>query len=701
MRWIRTLVLVGIAAAGPALARAAAVWTLPADCTAINRPVSSSAERNACIMAIAAEISKAATFTRATLPAAGTAGRLALVTDGPHPGTVWVDDGTAWRPVGPFRGEYYASQFTSLQAAIDAIPNGSMLSVEPGTYSLNSTLRIRDRVQLHIRCLSDQRQAANGCTLRWNGPGGGTAILIDGTMDSTLEGFSLIPGENAFGVGIDIDTTAAARGLSTANQLKRVLVRVQNDAPNVGIRISHVATANNENMVLEDVTVLGARPTGNPYSSTGIEIGNSPNAMNHQFIRVGVGWQHYGIHQIYGSFHALQMSGTHNDIDIYQDGSAATSSIRGWDGEASWQFFVDAGYSNAPVTMIVEGIRWDGYPQAATGYKVIDIHGKGPFTLSASTFSSGGHYDPNLFLNLPATAIVSGSNFCNCAPFHQPGGLLFAHNNRCKDAASTVRYMPDLWGYPGIDTGGGDPSWSNASGMFHFASTSVYGDLQVKASRDPHAPNVSVGGTPGSTSYTYQVVGLTETGHTAASAAATITNGNATLSRANFNRIVIEPVIGIYAFDIYRTAGGPTQGKIGTVVLAQLRLAGSAQSAGGPVLDDSGLKADGTSPPTTNTTGALKIGSTTIQKHLSATASLDFAAWSGTDCQEKTIRALGAADGDTVVLGIPNALASVAGVTWSGWVSGIDAVTVRGCKITAGASFDPGAATVRVDVWHH
>jgi hypothetical protein len=54
-----------------------------------------------------------------------------------------------------------------------------------------------------------------------------------------------------------------------------------------------------------------------------------------------------------------------------------------------------------------------------------------------------------------------------------------------------------------------------------------------------------------------------------------------------------------------------------------------------------------------------------------------------------------------VVLGIPNALASVAGVSWSGWVSGIDAVTVRGCKITAGASFDPGAATVRVDVWHH
>lgn len=85
----------------------------------------------------------------------------------------------------------------------------------------------------------------------------------------------------------------------------------------------------------------------------------------------------------------------------------------------------------------------------------------------------------------------------------------------------------------------------------------------------------------------------------------------------------------------------------------------------------------------------------------SATASLDYAAWSGGDCQDRTITVTNAADGDVVSVGIPNALASIAGVTWSAWVSSANTVTVRGCKITSGASSDPAAATVRADVWKH
>ena len=102
------------------------------------------------------------------------------------------------------------------------------------------------------------------------------------------------------------------------------------------------------------------------------------------------------------------------------------------------------------------------------------------------------------------------------------------------------------------------------------------------------------------------------------------------------------------------------------------------------------------------TTGSFTVGSgTAITKHLSATASLDFAAWSGNDCQDLTITVTGAVDGNTVYLGIPTALSSTAGVSFSGFVSVADTVTVRGCKVTAGASADPAAATVRADVWQH
>ena len=101
------------------------------------------------------------------------------------------------------------------------------------------------------------------------------------------------------------------------------------------------------------------------------------------------------------------------------------------------------------------------------------------------------------------------------------------------------------------------------------------------------------------------------------------------------------------------------------------------------------------------TFAGVTIDSTAITGHLTGTASLDFSAWSGTDCQDLTVTVTGAADGDTVTLGIPNALASTAVVTWFGFVSASNTVTVRGCKISSGGSADPSAATVRADVWQH
>ena len=104
----------------------------------------------------------------------------------------------------------------------------------------------------------------------------------------------------------------------------------------------------------------------------------------------------------------------------------------------------------------------------------------------------------------------------------------------------------------------------------------------------------------------------------------------------------------------------------------------------------------------TDAIGGLSVGSgAAISSYLSGTAELDFAAWSGNDCQEKEINVAGAEDGDVVVIGISNSLASVPDVTWSAWVFSSNTIKVRGCKVTPGRSIDPPSAKIRASVVRH
>jgi hypothetical protein len=132
----------------------------------------------------------------------------------------------------------------------------------------------------------------------------------------------------------------------------------------------------------------------------------------------------------------------------------------------------------------------------------------------------------------------------------------------------------------------------------------------------PTAPIVLVFGAAGSTTYAYKLVATDGTdtvlGVTAASAATTITNGNATLSATNYNQIGVaaadiltvtgatHPVAaGNVIYNVYRTTGGATQGKIGTITVTQ---------NGGlfttTTLNDTGLAGDSSTAPTVNTTGS-------------------------------------------------------------------------------------------------
>jgi hypothetical protein len=73
----------------------------------------------------------------------------------------------------------------------------------------------------------------------------------------------------------------------------------------------------------------------------------------------------------------------------------------------------------------------------------------------------------------------------------------------------------------------------------------------------------------------------------------------------------------------------------------------------------------------------------------------------GITCQDIDITGFSSiTNGDTVAVGIPVALASTAGVTFSWWVKDASTVTVRACDVTSGNP-NPAAATARADVWQH
>lgn len=152
-----------------------------------------------------------------------------------------------------------------------------------------------------------------------------------------------------------------------------------------------------------------------------------------------------------------------------------------------------------------------------------------------------------------------------------------------------------------------------------IGNASVMGAQVIQTYPTPAGTVVPIGG--GSTTYSYVIVAKTKTGaHSAASATITTTLGNATLNTSNFNRIIFTNfgAAGEYGFDVYRTVGGATQGKIGTATTGNF--------------DDQGAAGDGTTAPTNNNTGDLVLGGTTGASTLTVngSTSLGYVAKTGT-----------------------------------------------------------------------
>lgn len=97
-----------------------------------------------------------------------------------------------------------------------------------------------------------------------------------------------------------------------------------------------------------------------------------------------------------------------------------------------------------------------------------------------------------------------------------------------------------------------------------FAALVVQVNSTAVALTTPGAITITHGGTAGSTSYSYRVTALNAYGETLPGTLSTTASGNATLSGTNTNILNWTAVTGATAYRVYRTAGGATQGVIGT-----------------------------------------------------------------------------------------------------------------------------------------
>ena len=104
---------------------------------------------------------------------------------------------------------------------------------------------------------------------------------------------------------------------------------------------------------------------------------------------------------------------------------------------------------------------------------------------------------------------------------------------------------------------------------------------------------------------------------------------------------------------------------------------------------------DGTNFLGTNSTATRY----TLAKTLSTTAVINFANTAIGDYQVTNVTLTGAADGDVVVLGVPNASVPVsASCTYTAWVSAANTVTVKFINTSTSGALDPGSGTFRVTI---
>lgn len=259
----------------------------------------------------------------------------------------------------------------ALQAAVNAVPDNSFLmGTTNAKYALATTLTISDRTSLYLVTESaNKNQDQNGgpfSGFKWIGSAGGTMLSLDRCRYCKVSGwtFLLAPtGINNANVGIDIDGYSAGH-ISTGNEISNCRIYSAANASFVGIRISHTATNNNEDMQLLNNSIQGSNdfPSNN---GTGVEVG-SANAMNQLISRGSITNCKYGVLMTGGFANIEFMDMGYNSVDLYLPTNGGTATYERNSSEGSKQIL----YDNVSSPVIVrDNLRLDSSGQlTATGF---------------------------------------------------------------------------------------------------------------------------------------------------------------------------------------------------------------------------------------------------------------------------------------------------------------------------------------------
>lgn len=299
-------------------------------------------------------------------------------------------------------GDFVADDTAAVQAAFDwVIADRGELFIPQGTYRITATLIFRQANNTRVH--GETRPGANWKTsLKWDGPAGGTFLLLDGSRETEWSDFAIDAGNNAAiepDVLVDIDKVTAGSWNSRLNAFRRMMLRGGRVAT---VRISNTTNLNNEANVFEDVnnsSVPGS--TWVPPSGTTGPVGylvRNVNAKAQQVIRGEVSGKLVAVYNEDGSTHVsgVQLGG--NGTWLKHSGRGEPSVIRECDGDSSRTFLEVTPTQTAPVTAI--GNRFfPAYP----GPLLVLGDTIGPITLIGNEFANGGYKAPaDSYSSIPA-----------------------------------------------------------------------------------------------------------------------------------------------------------------------------------------------------------------------------------------------------------------------------------------------------------
>jgi hypothetical protein len=320
-------------------------------------------------------------------------------------------------------GDFVADDTAAVQAAFDwVIADKGELFIPEGVYRITSQLTFRQGTNTLVR--GRTRPGASWATaLKWDGPAGGTFLLLDGSRDTEWSDFAIDAGVIASiepDILVDIDKVTAGPLNSRENAFRRMMLRGGKVAT---VRISHTTNANNEANIFEDVGNYSV--PGSVWSPT---LGGGPvgylvqnvNAKGQQILRGDINGKAVAVHTEDGSVHitGAQIGGC--GTWLKHGGRGEPSVMSYCDGDSSRTFIEISTAQTGPVTAI--GNR---FYQLYDGPLLILNDNIGPLALQGNEFANGGYKTPaQSFTQIAGNGpvvIATGNTFANDQMLPVPG----------------------------------------------------------------------------------------------------------------------------------------------------------------------------------------------------------------------------------------------------------------------------------------